>query len=141
MILITLIGAPQAHVGRRFHFIGPLTECRECRLKGICFNLEPGRLYEITGVRDAEHDCPVHEDKVKVVEVEKRPTEAAVQHKKAIDGSMITFEAMRCDSRGCVNYTYCHPVGLEDGMKLSIGEIAGELECARGERLHLVRLT
>lgn len=140
MMLITLIGEPQAKVGNRFYYLGALTECKECRLKGVCFNLEPGHLYEVTALRDTEHDCEIHESKVRVVEVEKRPTLATVPRKKAIDGSMITYESVKCTNLGCVNYVNCHPIGIEDGMKLSITEMIGDIECPIDESLVLVKL-
>lgn len=139
-MLITLIGEAQAKVGNRFYYMGPLTECKECRLKGVCFNLESGHLYEVTALRDTEHDCEIHESKVRVVEVEKRPTAAAVSGKKAIDGSMITFEMPKCDLIGCENYWYCHPVGIKDGMKLSITDVIGDIDCPKDDKLALVRL-
>lgn len=140
MVLITLIGGPQAKVGNRFYYMGPLAECRECRLKGVCSNLETGHMYEIKGLRDTEHDCEVHESKARVVEVEKVPIPAAVHSKKAIDGSMITYEQVACDIRGCANRVLCRPVSLKDGMKLSITEVVGDIECMKGERLAMVRL-
>ena len=140
MVLITLIGEAQARIGNRFYFIGPLTECRECRLRGVCFNLEPGSLYEVVRLRDTTHECPVHEGSVKVVEVERKPIAAAVVQKHAIDGSVITFEARPCDDMGCENRIYCTPVSIKDGTKLRISEIIGDIECPKGENLTLVKL-
>jgi Uncharacterized protein conserved in archaea len=141
MVMITLIGEAQARIGNRFYYIGPLTECKECKLKGVCFNLEPGHLYEVKGLRDAEHDCAIHESKARVVEVEKVPIPLAVNGKKAIEGSKITFETMKCDSIGCENYGFCHPWGIKDGMKLSVSDIIGDLDCPKGEKRVLVKLT
>ena len=140
MVLITLIGETQARIGNRFYFLGPLTECKECRLRGVCFNLEPGSLYEVIGLRDTVHDCPVHEGNVKVVEVEKKPMLAAVPVKHAIDGSTITFESRRCDNLGCGNRSYCIPVSIKDGTKLKIVDILGDIECPNEESIMLVKL-
>lgn len=140
MVLITLIGEAQAKTGNRFYYLGPLTECKDCRLKGVCFNLEPGHLYEITALRDTQHDCELHESKARVVEVMKVPVPVAIQGKKAIDGSMITFEAVKCDNIGCENYIMCHPAGIKDGMKMSISDVIGDIECQIGEKMVLVRL-
>ena len=140
MVLITLIGATQARAGNRFCFVGPLTECKECRLRGVCFNLEPGALYEVVALRDTVHECPIHEGSVRVVEVEKRPTLAAVPSKYAIDGSMITFEGRSCDNMGCVNRIYCAPMCLKEGTKIRIADIIGDIECPNAENLVLVKL-
>ncbi|MDR0778850.1 MAG: UPF0179 family protein [Methanomassiliicoccaceae archaeon] len=140
MVLITLIGETQARIGNMFHFVGPLTECKECRLRGVCFNLEPGSLYEVVGLRDTVHECPIHEGSVRVVEVERKHINAAVPRKMAIDGSTITFENRKCENLGCENYEYCHPPCVKDGIKLRITSIVGDLECPDGEEVVLVRL-
>ncbi|MCL2712481.1 MAG: UPF0179 family protein [Methanomassiliicoccaceae archaeon] len=140
MVLITLIGETQARIGNRFYFVGPLTECRECRLRGVCFNLEPGSLYEVVALRDAVHECPIHEGSVRVVEVERKPIPAAVLQKHAIDGSTITFESMKCNNLGCENRNYCVPMSIKDGTKLKITDVIGDLECSEGENVALVKL-
>lgn len=141
MVMITLIGEPQARVGNRFYYLGPLAECKDCRLKGVCFNLESGHLYEVVSIRDAEHDCGIHESKVRAVEVSKIPMSVAVRNKKAIDGSMITFETLECEHIGCDNYAYCHPPGVKGGMKMSISDIVRDIDCPVGERLVLVKMS
>jgi len=139
-MLLTLIGETQARIGNRFYFMGPLTECKECRLRGVCFNMEPGSLYEIVALRDTVHDCPVHEGSVRVVEVERKPVLAVVPKKFAIDGSTVTFESRRCDNLGCENRIYCIPIGVKNGAKLRITDIVGDIECANGEDIILVKL-
>jgi len=56
MVAITLVGEKQAREGQMFVFVGPLTECRDCKLKTVCFNLEEGRTYVIKSVRTVHHD-------------------------------------------------------------------------------------
>ncbi|MDD3379072.1 MAG: UPF0179 family protein [Candidatus Methanomethylophilaceae archaeon] len=140
MVLITLIGEPLAEVGKKFYYMGPQTECKECRLRAVCFNLEQGSMYEITKIRDQIHDCIATEDLVHVVEVQKISTSAAVPKKFAIDGSVITFQAPKCEQLGCKNYQNCHPVGIEDGRKSSVVEIIGDAECPIGEKMVLVKI-
>ncbi len=57
MVVITLIGEHQAKEGEQFVYRGPLTECRECKLKAVCFNLDPGSMYRIKKIRDVHHEC------------------------------------------------------------------------------------
>ncbi len=140
MVLVTLVGDSQARIGNRFYFVGPSTECKECKLRNVCFNLEPGSLYEVTGLRDTRHECVVHESEVRVVEVEKKPFRAAVPKKLAIDGSMITFESRRCDNMGCENRRLCCPWNVRDGDKLSVTDVMEDLDCPNGESLTMVRL-
>ncbi len=141
MALITLLGKSQAEVGNEFYFIGPLTDCKDCRLKGVCFNLEPGSRYRVIQIRPQEHDCREYDgDSVVAVEVEKVATPAAVAKKVAIDGSMITYQDSSCENVGCPNYFLCHAVGKRDGQKYSIVGVKGDLECPRGDKMVAVDL-
>ncbi len=133
--MITVIGDRQAKVGGRFIYLGPLTECKECKLKGVCFNLDAGALYRIVEVRDVKHDCKVHEDGVRVVKVEKERMEGVVPKKGAMEGSTVTWEVIKCDRLGCQHYRLCHPLGIDKGHKARISRITGDLECAEGKKL------
>jgi len=136
MVLLTLIGEHQAHVGKHFFFLGPLSECKECKRKQVCFNLESGCNYEIVAVRAPKHDdCIMHEGSVRVVEVEKRPITSVVKLKSAIEGSTITIDELKCNNLGCESYTYCHPYGLKVGTKMKIVKIEGDMTCPEGEKL------
>lgn len=140
MVLITLVGETQAHIGDRFYYLGPQTDCKECKLKGVCFNLEVGRQYEITKLRDTHHECELHEGGVRVVEVEKKPTLACVSKKLAIDGSVITFESSDCARLGCEHWSHCHPTGIRNGEKLAVTDIVEKVECPNDLELVLVKL-
>ena len=140
MVLVTVVGERQCKKGFEFVFGGPLAECRECKVKNVCFHLEPNRLYRVTEVREVHHDCKVHEEGVRVVEVEKLPTKGALQAKAAVEGSMITFEETDCDAIGCPNYRLCRPAGAVEGMRLRIASVKEEIECPRGKHLRAVLL-
>jgi uncharacterized protein (UPF0179 family) len=133
--MITVIGERQAKIDGRFIYLGPLTECKECKLKGVCFNLDAGNLYRIVEVRDVRHECKVHEEGVRVVKVEKEQMEGAISKKGALEGTTITFEPIRCDNLGCEHYHLCHPQGIEKGHKARIARILGDLECSEGKKL------
>ena len=135
-----MVGETQAHVGDRFYYIGPQTECKECKLKGVCFNLEAGRQYEIKSLRDTHHECEFHEGGVRVVEVEKIPTKACVPRKLAIDGSVITLGDNDCARLGCTYWNECHPVGLKAGDKLTVTDVIKKIECPNDIDLVLVKL-
>jgi uncharacterized protein (UPF0179 family) len=140
MVLITLVGETQARMGNRFYFMGPDTECRDCKIKGVCFNLEQGRLYEVTKIRDTHHECEMHDGGVRVVEVEKKPIRACIPRKLAIDGSNITFSKVSCSRMGCEHWMDCHPVSLSDGEKLPVVEVLEKVDCPLGDDLTLVKL-
>jgi len=140
MVMITLIGEPTARVGNRFYYLGPLTDCRECKLRNVCFNLEPGGLYEVTKLRGQTHECIEREGLVHVVEVERLPIPAAVPKKQAMEGSVITVQLPRCNNPGCAHHALCFPIGAEDGRKYSVEEVGEDLECPVGEDMVSVRM-
>jgi uncharacterized protein len=140
MVLITLIGEPTAQLGNRFVYLGPLTDCKECKLRNVCFNLEQGAMYEVTRIRNQTHQCMEREDLVHVVEVEKVPILASIPKKQAIDGSMITFQYPKCGNIGCKNYGNCYPIGAQDGKKYSITEVQKDVDCPIGEKMVFVKM-
>lgn len=140
MTLVTLVGDKQARIGNRFYFNGPSLECKDCKLRNVCFNLDAGSLYEIIGLRDTKHECKLLEESVRVVEVEKISFIASVPKKFAIDGSMITFEKKECAQIGCENYKYCCPANIKGTGKFSITKIIEDLKCPLDEKLTLVKM-
>ena len=133
MVLITLISEEQAKIGNKFVFLGPRMDCRDCKIKGICFNLEKGSEYEVVSLRKTTHDCQETEGLVHVVEVEKIPRNVVIDKKYAIEGSMITFIPSGCGQIGCPRYAECNPEGLEKGMKVSVKSVEGKVDCLIGD--------
>ena len=70
MALVTLIGERLADKDKEFIYIGPNNECKNCKLKTVCFNLKPGKKYKITKIRDKRHNCNIHAGNAIVVEVQ-----------------------------------------------------------------------
>ncbi len=141
MAIVTLIGKELAKKGTEFVYLGPLTECRDCKLRNACFNLEPGRMYRISKVRDTEHECKIHEGgKVVAVEVEKVPVEAAIPSKMAVEGTVIRFESQKCLNIGCASYPLCNPLGLKEGSRYRVIKIKGDVKCPEGRTLKSVLL-
>ena len=140
MVLVTLIGERQVKEGNEFVYTGPLSACPDCRLKGVCFNLEEGKRYRISSVRRLHHTCRVHEDGVRVVEVETVPVDAVVSVKSAVEGSRVTLEFPKCGEIGCEHYRLCHPLGLKDRQKATIIEVKKKVNCPRKRPLKRVKL-
>ena len=140
MVLVTVVGELQCRKGLEFVFGGPLAECRDCKVRNVCFHLEEGRIYRVTAVRDVHHECKVHEGGVRVVEVEKVPTRAAIDKSAAVEGSLITFEESDCDWIGCENFRVCRPAGASEGMKFRVISVGEELGCPRGRALRVALL-
>ena len=129
MAIITLVGEKLARPGVEFIFYGPAEPCKTCKLAGVCVgNLEPGRRYKILRVRSMpSHSCPLHEGKVRVVEVVEPSIEVAVEPRMAIAGSVIRLKFEDCDERD--KQDLFRPEGLFEGDQVKIIEITGEIEC------------
>jgi uncharacterized protein (UPF0179 family) len=140
MPLVTLVGEKLAKPGKELVFCGMIKECKTCKLKSACLNLEEGRRYKIRNVRDSRHDCSIHEGGVRAVEIEKIPTSAAVGQRDAIEGAIVKFVPLNCKNLDCQFHKICHPLGLKDGMKGKIVGVAGQVECPRGHELITVKL-
>lgn len=140
MVLLTVIGKSLAKKDLTFTYMGPLSNCKECKVKNICFHLERGRRYRVLSSRDVLHDCPVHEQGVVVVEVEEIPVEAAIPNKLAIEGSNITIEVPNCTERGCENYRLCVPIGVDSGHKRTVLKIGRKAKCKTAEDRVVVEL-
>lgn len=141
MVLVTVVGESQCRKGFEFVFGGPLADCRDCKVKNVCFHLEQNKWYKVTEVRDVHHECRIHEGGVRVVEVEKIPIQAAIPTKSAVEGSMITFEESDCDVVGCPSFRLCRPYGPGEGTRYQIVKVLGdEIACSKGRALKLVLL-
>jgi uncharacterized protein (UPF0179 family) len=141
MVLVTVVGELQCKKGFEFVFGGPLAECRECKVKNVCFHLDENRSYRVTNIRSVHHDCKVHEGGVRVVEVERIPTRSAISSRTAVEGSVVSFEMNDCDLISCPNYRLCHPPGAFGGMRFKIvGVETGEIECPKGRSLRIALL-
>ena len=139
MPLVTLIGEKLAKKEKEFTYLGPNNECRNCKLKTVCFNLKPGRTYKITNVRDKRHSCNVHEGTATVVEVKEMPIIAAID-KKLSEGSESIIENKECKSIGCINYEFCNVV-LQKDKKYKITKIYESIECPIGYELQKAELS
>ena len=133
MVLLTVIGRKLAKPGMHFIFMGPNSNCKECKVKTICFHLEQGARYRVISARDVVHDCPEHEDNVVIIEVEEMPRKAVIPKKQAMEGTTITLDIPKCKERGCQHYELCLPVGLVTGHKRQISKVAEKVDCLDGQ--------
>ena len=141
MVLVTVVGEAQCRVGFEFVFGGPNAECRDCKVKNVCFHLEENRRYKVVNIREVHHECKLHEGGVRVVEVERIPTRAAIPARSAIEGATLTYEASNCGWVGCPNYASCHPRGAAMGMKLRVLSVEEpDVDCPKGLKLKTVVL-
>ena len=127
MPLVTLIGEKLAKKDFEFIYLGPINECRNCKLKTVCFNLKPGRKYRITNVRDKRHNCNVHDGTATVVEVQDLPIIIAVDSKLS-EGDAIKIEDKNCRSIGCKNYELCISSSNKN-KKYKITKIYEKIDC------------
>ncbi len=139
-MVVTLVGETQAKVGTAFIFRGPIPECRDCKRKTVCFNLEEGTLYEIINVRDKHHECNVHEGGVRVVELKKAPIEITMDSNHAIEGSMVGVERDECLNIGCEHRNICFLPDLRSNKKYKVVTVKSDIECPEGRSLKTVIL-
>ena len=139
-MVVTLVGETQAKVGEMLIFRGPLSECKDCKRKTVCFNLEEGTLYEIVGVRDKHHECSVHESGVRVVELKKAPIETTLDTKHAIEGSTVSIDKEACLNLGCEHYGACFILGPKSNKKFKVVKVQGDVKCPEGKSLTAVIL-
>ena len=143
MTKISLIGIDLAKEGIEFTFVGPLVGCAECRIKNVCFNLDPGRTYKILKVREKENPCFVfNQDKVATVEVEEVPEYAHMQYgKKLQEGSSINLKSMNCDQFTCPSIEKCNIMHMRDGSRVTINKVEDKLDCPKGFNMRKVSIS
>ncbi|MHA1409272.1 MAG: UPF0179 family protein [Candidatus Odinarchaeia archaeon] len=121
---ITIIGKPQAKIGHKFIFNTKLPDCEKCKLKQVCEdNLELGRVYEITAIRDKEHYCEEFQEEVVVVEVNIPQIIALIESKKAFEGVTLTFTPIEQGDVPKELQKYINPPGLKPGDKCKVIKI------------------
>lgn len=136
---VTIIGTYLAQKNNEFIFLGPLQECKECKLTHICFNLKPFHRYKIKKVRKKQHSCNVHQDNATVVEVEEQPIMTAID-KKYSKGSTTTIESIDCDRKLCAHYDACKSNAIKPNKKYKIKSTLHEIDCPRNKPLQIVEV-
>ncbi|WP_094226900.1 UPF0179 family protein [Methanolobus psychrotolerans] len=126
---ITLIGSRLAKEGGDFIFMGESRECKKCKLRRTCMNLEPGRKYRVAKLRgDTVHECFIHDGGVLTVEVESAPVVAAIDSRKAVEGSKVSYESPKCQDFDDSVYDILYPEGLKDGDKCTVVKVLGPMD-------------
>jgi uncharacterized protein (UPF0179 family) len=133
MVMLTVIGKKQAKEGMEFTFMGSISNCKDCKVRNICFHLEKGNKYRVVGLRNVLHECPMHEDGVMVVQVEEVLRNAVLPKKIALEGSTISYETPKCSHRGCEHYAACFLYGLEPGQKKKVAKVMDKVVCIIGQ--------
>lgn len=140
MTAVTMIQQEQAVVGHEYVFNGGTIRCQGCRVKGVCLNQRKGRRYKIVKLRDVKHHCLLNDDLVRVVEVEPSAPPTCIERRSAIEGSTIAFQSQACQESFCKYSGFCHPIGLESGMKIRILEVGSRINCPNNLDLVRVRI-
>lgn len=140
MALVTLIGERLAKDGDEFIYFGPNNECRNCKLKTVCFNLKQGREYKITKVRDKQHHCNVHEGNVVAVEVSILPLFVSVD-KNLSEGDETKIKKSECKNIGCDYFYLCMNHAVLKDKTYRVKKIYDKIECPEGLELYQVELS
>lgn len=133
MVMLTVVGRRLAKEGAEFTFMGPLSDCKDCKVRNICFHLEKGVKYRVVGTRDKTHDCPMHEEGVVVVQVEPVPRRAVIRGKLAVEGTNFEHSPPNCRVRRCEHRQLCFLAGVEPGQKKRVAKVLGKVGCALGQ--------
>ncbi len=139
---VTLIGRCLAEVGLEFVYEGDAQECKTCKLLKVCHNLQPGKKYQVVGIRkNTDQGCPVHLGGICAVEVIEAPVVTLIPADRAILNSRIHYESP-CTRTDCRSYALCHPDGIIDGEKYMVARVLGNAPeiCEKGRTLKLVEL-
>lgn len=140
MPLVTLIGEKLAVEGEEFVYLGANNECRNCKLKTVCFNLKPGRSYKIIKLREKVHNCNIHDGNVVVVEVSEMPITASID-KKAAQGEKIKIDKKECKNIGCNFYEICTNIALQKDKTYTIKKVYEKIDCPKDHELYKVDIT
>jgi len=123
---ITVIGNRLAKPGETFYFLEEQEECKKCKIRGTCLNLDSGRKYEIVAVRNSTLlNCALHDGGVLAVSVKNALIEAYVDSKKAVEGAKISFDPVKVtkeEDEG-LNIELFAPKGLLKGDKCIVKEV------------------
>lgn len=139
--IITLVSAGQARIGTVFIHRGPGSKCKICEYFRVCVrNLEPERVYEVVKVRDKVLPCGQYEAEMQVVEVLDAEIPAAIPARQAIEGAVITVQAIDCREEGCENCGLCFPTGLKPGDRCEVLGATESLPCSEAFLLKKVSL-
>ncbi len=131
---ITLIGVDLARKDMEFTFKGPLSgKCDECRIRNVCFNLEPGKKYRVTDVKEQVNPCSVYnKNKVSTIEVEEIKNTYNIQNgKRLMEGSSIELKSMKCDYLTCPNIEKCNLLSISS-KKIVVNKIVQKISCPKG---------
>ena len=141
MANVTLIGEKQAKEGYEFIFRGAVSDCKDCKLKTVCFSLTEGRTYKVMSVRPIKHQCKLLDTDVNIVEVEEIPTEVGLPDKTAIEGAVFAIEKPSCNNIGCKHYRLCSPVGIKKGTKHKVLKVLETIDCPDKLKIKRAKIT
>ena len=137
MVIVTLAGEDLAKEGLEFKYVGANSECRNCQLKTVCFNLKPGRSYRITKLRDKRHNCTVHDGQVVVVEVEELPLSGMVDSEVS-EGTAVTLQKLKCRYLSCPYFEVCTNPAIQPDRKYVVNKKYEKVDCPKGATLYRV---
>lgn len=127
MTQVTLIGTRLAEVGTEFTYHGEASACDGCPYRDQCLNLDSGRRYRVTGIREGGQtlECGVHDTGVRAVEVEPVPVLGNVAASSAYAGSKAALEGP-CPYTECPSHEFCEPEGAAFDTEYRIAEVVGD---------------
>ena len=143
MAKVSFVGTSIAKEGLEFVFAGPLQECSGCKVKNVCFSLDPGRRYRVTKLREKTNPCGIFlGDRAVAVEVEEVEEYINAKYDLSIqEGSTITTGSMRCKYLACENIETCNLLSMREGKKAKIEAVVGKLACPAGYDMRKMKVS
>jgi hypothetical protein len=133
---ITMIGVNQAKEGYVFVQLGASSRCLDCEFHKVCVqNLEVGRIYKVTGLRENVFPCRLQGATMRVVEVVESEVKVALPSRLSIKSAVVVFKAQECSERRCENHGLCVPLGLVDGDRCVILQAGEKIPCNEDSEL------
>lgn len=129
--IVTLVSRNTAKVGYRFIFKENI-KCKQCRQFNICSKLKTGRIYEVVKIikSNTKLNCLLTNELMQPVEVRLSVIKTSIRGGGPFDTEVIMhWHKIDCEHMKCKYRKLCFPIGLKDGDRIKIKNIAGKLRC------------
>ncbi|MDO8056901.1 MAG: UPF0179 family protein, partial [Candidatus Hermodarchaeota archaeon] len=96
-------------------------------------------VYTVISVREREHDCPIHEGGVQLVEVEETGQQITLPTHQLFEGAVFTVHVYPCNEWECEYHAACNPVGIRDSDRCRVEKVhkRANLKCVKDRKLGL----
>ena len=138
-MVISLVPKDVAEEGYQFTHLGGTETCKECKLLPVCVNsLEIGSTYEVTQVREKEHNCLIDNSKMVVCELKELNDQISVKYQKYLENIVLTREPIDCLEVLCEYHENCVSDKYHETTKIKVLRNLGKIKCPLKHQLVLI---